>query len=202
MPPLVYDDFSPLLLSQYVNADTGYVALPTFAAAVDEYYSRYEARRSVAADLKSDDQLEKKKLKIERDQARRSLCVRRRVGAAVVTASVGASPLVGGCCGSGSPAAVTRGPTLLRVSHHTLFARCDVGSDVLPREVCLSLADLVYGFCMPQEERVALLRQQQDGYRACGARIEMHLTNVDNAISVVRSALDSKMDWCGSACCC
>jgi hypothetical protein len=44
-----------------------------------------------------------------------------------------------------------------------------------------------------QEERVAFLRQQQDQYRACGERIEMHLKNVDNAIAVVKSALDSRV---------
>ena len=46
-----------------------------------------------------------------------------------------------------------------------------------------------------QEERVAFLRQQQDQYRACGERIELHMKAVDNAIAVVRSALDSRVDW-------
>ncbi len=46
-----------------------------------------------------------------------------------------------------------------------------------------------------QEERVALLKQQQDNYRAIGGRLELHLTVIDAATAVVRSALDSKMDW-------
>ncbi len=71
-----YDDFSPALFAQYdstgseVVGPVGYVVFPTFAAAVDEYYSRYEAGRAVQADTKADDHLEKKKLKIEKDQVR------------------------------------------------------------------------------------------------------------------------------------
>jgi hypothetical protein len=64
--------------------------------------------------------------------------------------------------------------------------------------VCSQCVTVVCCGVWLQEERLALLRQQQDGYRACGERIEMHMKNVDNAIAVVKSALDSKIDWCGS----
>jgi hypothetical protein len=40
-----------------------------------------------------------------------------------------------------------------------------------------------------------LLRQLQDSYRDVGGRIEASLVPVDNAIKVIRSALDAKMDW-------
>ena len=75
-----YDDFSPALFAQYDPANSGvvdavgFVVFPSFAAAVDEYYSRYEASRAVQAENKTDDVVEKKKLKIEKDQVRAGRC--------------------------------------------------------------------------------------------------------------------------------
>ncbi len=62
-----FDDFSPLLFAQY-DTGVGYVVFPTFAAAVDEYFWRYEAGRSVQASSKADDALALKSKKIEKEQ--------------------------------------------------------------------------------------------------------------------------------------
>lgn len=66
-PPEVFDDFSPLLFAQYATSDVGYVRAPSFVAAVDEYYGRYEASRATQADVKAEDFTSKKMAKAERE---------------------------------------------------------------------------------------------------------------------------------------
>ena len=65
--PEVFDDFSPLLFAQYASSGVGYVRAPSFVAAVDEYYGRYEASRATQADVKAEDFTSKKMAKAERE---------------------------------------------------------------------------------------------------------------------------------------